>query len=246
MQESAARDAEFGCAGMSVHFGGVRAVDEVTFTLRRGEIVGLIGPNGAGKSTLVNVLSGFQEPTAGTVTLAGRDITGLSSHMRARAGIARTFQAARLFAEFSVAENLAAGALGAGLSPRQAHARACEIASLLRLEAALDLPASSLPHGVERLVAIGRALAGRPGFLLLDEPAAGLNEAESEELGDILVRVRDVYDCGLCVIEHDMRLIMSRCERIHVLDSGRTIAHGPPAKIQNDPQVVAAYLGVAE
>jgi branched-chain amino acid transport system ATP-binding protein len=233
------------CTGLSVHFGGMRAVDAVNFTVAQGEVVGLIGPNGAGKSTLVNAVSGFQKPTAGTVSIDAADITSWSSQRRARAGLVRTFQAVRLFAGLSVLDNIMAGALGTGLGTRRAARRAAEVASALALTDRLDDSAGSLPHGVERRVGIARALAAAPRFLMLDEPAAGLNETESDELGRLLHSVRDRFDCGICLIEHDMRLVMSRCERIQVLDSGKTIASGTPAEVRRSPAVIAAYLGAS-
>jgi branched-chain amino acid transport system ATP-binding protein len=241
--QTATPGSTLGCTGLSVHFGGVKAVDEVDFCLVQGEIVGLIGPNGAGKSTLVNAVTGFQRPTSGSVRLGSCDITGWSSRRRVRTGLVRTFQAVRLFTGLTVLDNLVSGALGVGLSPRRATERATEIAEALNLADLLTRSAASLPHGVERRVGIARALTTRPRFLMLDEPAAGLNEAESDELGDLLHTLRDRFGCGVCLIEHDMRLVMSRCERIQVLDSGRTIAEGTPDEIQNAPEVIAAYLG---
>jgi branched-chain amino acid transport system ATP-binding protein len=243
MSTSTTPAAMLSCTGLSVDFGGMRAVDGVNFSISQGEIVGLIGPNGAGKSTLVNAVTGFQKLTAGTVAIDSDDITAWSSQRRVRSGLVRTFQAVRLFTGFTVMENLVAGALGVGLTPRKAARRAVEIAEALNLADGLERNAASLPHGIERRVGIARALTTGPRFLMLDEPAAGLNETESDELGHLLHRVRDRFGCAVCLIEHDMRLVMSRCERIQVMDSGRTIALGTPAQVRNSPEVIAAYLG---
>ena len=241
-----AMDAGLSCTDISVQFGGVRALDQVNFSLLEGEIVGLIGPNGAGKSTLVNVLTGFQTPSVGSVHLDGLDMADVLSHQRVHAGVTRTFQSVRLFSGLSVFENLVASALGRPKSSvSEAFIFANEIAEVLHLNDYLDSDALSLPHGIERLVGIGRALATRPRFLLLDEPAAGLDENESDELGRVLTQIRDRYGCGICIIEHDMRLIMSVSERIIVLDSGALIAQGTAGEIQKNDRVIEAYLGVA-
>jgi branched-chain amino acid transport system ATP-binding protein len=232
-------------AGLHVHFAGVRAVDGVDFTLARGEIMGLIGPNGAGKTTLVNALTGFQRPTGGTVSLGERDVTQWPAHRRARAGLARSFQATRLFAAFTVFENVESAALGRGLGRRAARARAEALLREFDLWPVARRVARGLPLGVERRVGLVRVLATEPELVLLDEPAAGLNESESDELGQLLGHVRDGRGCGVCVIEHDLRLIMSLCERIHVLAFGRTLAIGTPAEIRRDEAVVQAYLGEA-
>jgi branched-chain amino acid transport system ATP-binding protein len=237
--------AELAASGVSVHFDGVRALDRVDFTLRCGEIVGLIGPNGAGKTTLVNALSGFQRLDAGTVTLDGRDVSGWSPQRRARAGVVRSFQAVRLFARLSVVENVELGALGRGASRRGARAVARDLLSEYELDGWAGRPVHGLPLGDERTVGLLRALAALPDLLLLDEPAAGLNETESDRLGEILADVRDRRGCGVCVIEHDMRLIMTRCERVHVLAFGETLAVGTPEEIRRHPEVLTAYLGEA-
>jgi branched-chain amino acid transport system ATP-binding protein len=229
--------------GVSVRFGGLVAVDRVSIRLARGEILGLIGPNGAGKTTLVNVLSGFQRPLAGVIYVGERDCTGLPRHGFPRAGIARTFQAVRLFRGLSVSENVEIGYVAQGRSRRQARHRAAEILDELRLGDKAHRPAMELSYGEERRVGLARALAVNPRFLLLDEPAAGLAAGEAEELRHLMVEIRAKYDCGVLVIEHNMALVMNLCERIHVLDSGRTIAVGTPAQIRADANVRRAYLG---
>jgi branched-chain amino acid transport system ATP-binding protein len=229
--------------GLKVHFGGVRAVDGVDLVLAKGEILGLIGPNGAGKTTFVNALSGFQKPTAGTVLMNGRDVTGLSPHRLARRGLARTFQSVRLFPSLTVLENVELGGVGVGMRRPAARKWARELLERLKLDDKSSLYAVGLPHGLERRLGIVRALAAKPTFLMLDEPAAGLNEQESDELVSSLMLIRDDFSCALVVIEHDMRLIMRLCERIQVLDYGRTISIGTPAEVRRDPAVLTAYLG---
>ena len=226
-----------------VHFGGVKAVDEVDLLLNRREILGLIGPNGAGKTTLVNAVSGFQELTTGSVFVAGRDVTGFAPQRLARIGIARTFQSVRLFPNLCILDNVALGAVGLGRSQRDARRIAGDLLRELPLTLDVDAPAAGLPHGEERRVGILRALAMEPRFVLLDEPAAGLNELESDELSNWLREIPENLGCGLLVIEHDMRLIMGLCDRIQVLDYGRTIALGPAQQIRQDAAVLAAYLG---
>jgi len=229
--------------GLKVHFGGVRAVDGVDLVLRKGEILGLIGPNGAGKTTLVNALSGFQRPTAGSVVLDGHDVTGWSPHRLARRGLTRTFQSVRLFPDLTVLENVELGAVGGGMWRPAARRWARELLERLRLGDKAHLYGTGLPHGLERRLGIVRALAAKPSFLLLDEPAAGLNEQESDELVASLTLIRDDFSCALMVIEHDMRVIMRLCERIQVLDYGKTISIGTPAEVRSDPAVLTAYLG---
>jgi branched-chain amino acid transport system ATP-binding protein len=228
---------------IKVHFEGVKAVDGVDLDLAGGDILGLIGPNGAGKSTLVNALSGFQRPTEGEVAMGGRRITGWPAPRLARHGLVRTFQAVRLFGRLSVLENVQAGAVAGGLGLRAARLRAAELLSQFGLERRAEADAASLPLGEERLLGVARAMAAQPRILLLDEPAAGLNEEEGDELLSVLVRIRDEHGCGLLVIEHDMRFMMALCERIQVLDAGRTISIGTPGEIRSDPAVLTAYLG---
>jgi ABC-type branched-subunit amino acid transport system ATPase component len=229
--------------GVDVSFAGVRALAGVDLDLREGEILGLIGPNGAGKTTLVNVLTGYQRPSSGRVDLAGRDVTRWAPERRAKHGLARTFQAVRLFGRLTAAENVEVAAVATGTRSQSARARARDILATMGLSHRADAPASSLPLGEERLLGIARALATAPRWLLLDEPAAGLNEEEGDRLFESLLAVRQREGCGLLVIEHDMRLIMRLCERIQVLESGRTISVGTPEETRTDERVLQAYLG---
>jgi branched-chain amino acid transport system ATP-binding protein len=217
----------------------------VTLELHRNEVVGLIGPNGAGKTTLVNVLTGFDLPTSGTVELEGHDVTAWSPHRRGRVGLARTFQHSRSFGALSVRENVEAAALGSGAWPREARRRADSLLELLGLRDRENQPAGSLAHGEERKLGVARALAIRPRFLLLDEPAAGLPEAEVPEFAKVVRSVRDEHEAGVLLIDHNMALVMDVCDRIQVLDQGRTLAEGTPAEIRGNLDVAAAYLGEA-
>lgn len=234
---------KLGAISVDVHFGGVQAVNGVDLTLECGEILGVIGPNGAGKTTLVNVLTGFQLPTRGQVVLGEKAVTGWSPDAYARHGVARTFQAVRLFRDLTVAENVQAGAIGVGMGRRAAAEITEDLLDRLGLTQRASVAASSLPHGDERRLGLARALATQPRFLLLDEPAAGLNEAESDALVSFLLSITESLEIGLLIIEHDMRLVMGICKRIQVLDHGRTIALGSPAEIRTDPVVLTAYLG---
>jgi branched-chain amino acid transport system ATP-binding protein len=238
-----ADDMTLEASGIRVQFEGVKAVDGVDLRLAAGEILGLIGPNGAGKTTLVNVLSGFQEPTEGTVTMGDRPVTGWSPQRLARHGLVRTFQAVRLFGGLSVLENVQAGGVAGGLSLRQARRRGLELLAQFGLAQRAELDAASLPLGEERLLGVARAMASAPRILLLDEPAAGLNETEGDELLAVLTTIRDEHGCALLVIEHDMRFMMQLSERIQVLDAGRTISIGTPEHVRSDPAVLTAYLG---
>ncbi len=228
---------------MSRSFEGVHALRDVTLELRRGEIVGLIGPNGAGKSTLVNVLSGFDRPTTGTVVLEGRDVTSWTPHRRGRHGLARTFQHSHAFRSLTVRENVEVAALGVRAGGREARRRAEGLLARLGLAKQADRPASALPHGDERRLGLARALATDPRFVLLDEPAAGLSENELEEFAAVIRSVRDEHGAGVLLIDHNMALIMAICGRVHVLDQGRMLAEGTPQEIRANLDVASAYLG---
>jgi branched-chain amino acid transport system ATP-binding protein len=237
------RPGGFRAAAVSRSFAGVRALDDVTLELHRHEVVGLIGPNGAGKSTLVNVMTGFDRPTSGRVELEGKDVTRWSAHRRGRNGLARTFQHSHAFHSLSVRENVEVAALGAGAAPRAARERTTELLELLGLLEAADAPASALAHGDERRLGVARALATEPSYVLMDEPAAGLPEAEVPEFADVVRSVRDDHGAGVLLIDHNMALIMEVCDRIQVLDQGRMLAEGTPDEIRGNLDVVAAYLG---
>ena len=225
-------------------FAGLRAVDDVSFEIARGEIVGLIGPNGSGKTTTINVLTGLLPITAGEVFVGATNITGWPAHKIARAGLARTFQVVKLFKDFTVIENVEVGAISAGgVSRTEARQRAERILEQMGIARMANVPAGALPQGEERRIEIARALATEPSFLLLDEPGAGLNDAEIEVLLPTLTRIREQTGCGMLVVDHDMRLIMGLCDRLHVLNFGRTIAEGTPDQVRREPAVIEAYLG---
>jgi branched-chain amino acid transport system ATP-binding protein len=228
---------------VSRSFEGVHALRTVDLELHRHEVVGLIGPNGAGKTTLVNVMTGFTLPTSGTVHLADQEITRWPPHRRGRAGLARTFQHSRSFGNLSVRENVEVAALGSGAPGREASTRARMLLELLGLESYASRPAETLAHGDERKLGVARALATAPRFVLMDEPAAGLPEAEVPDFAAVVRTVRDDYEAGVLLIDHNMALIMEVCDRIHVLDQGRTLAAGTPQEIRRNLDVTAAYLG---
>ena len=230
-------------SAVSRSFEGVQALREVTLELHRREVVGLVGPNGAGKSTLVNVLTGFDLPSSGTVELSNRDITRWSAHRRARAGVIRTFQHSRSLRALSVRENVEVAALGVGTGVREARRRAEELLERLGLTDLADARAGALAQGDERRLGVARALVTEPAFVLMDEPAAGLPEAEVPEFAEVVRSVRDDHRAGVLLIDHNMALVMGVCDRIHVLDQGRTLAAGAPDEIRGDLNVAAAYLG---
>jgi branched-chain amino acid transport system ATP-binding protein len=245
-----------GVQDITVRFGGLTALDAVSLTAAPSQVTGIIGPNGAGKTTLLNVLCGFVRPHAGTVSLGGKQLTGLAPHRLASLGIARTLQGVGLFRQLTVLENVMTGAtmharagfwpglLGLTRSDRDERAlRKRSLAALDRVGAA-DLAGrlpDQLPYGMRKRVALARALAAEPSVLLLDEPASGLSEAELPELGGLITGL--AADASVVVVEHRMDLMMSVCQTIAVLDFGKLIAHGTPDQVQADPAVTAAYLG---
>lgn len=235
--------AELVAEGVTVRFGGLTALADVDFAVREGEIVGLIGPNGAGKTTMLNVLTGFVRATEGVVRLDGADVSSWSVEKLVRHRVARTFQGARVFGHLTVRENVEVGAVGQGVAMKVARRRAEELIETYHLGAYAESEASTLPAGVRRRLGIARALASAPRVILMDEPAAGLNEEERKELVRLVSQVRDSAGCGIGIVEHSMPVIMELCDRIQVLDGGRTIAMGTPAEVRRDPQVRAAYLG---
>ncbi len=244
--------------GLTMRFGGLTAVKDFSAAIPRGSIVGLIGPNGAGKTTCFNMITGFYRPTEGSVRFAGREITGMPPHRVCRSGIARTFQNIRLFGNETVLENVMIGANvrqktgwwqavlclpGNAREEREIAARARELLAVVGLEALAGEQANSLPYGAQRRLEIARALATRPSFLLLDEPAAGMNPNETVELMGFIRDIRTRFELTVLLIEHDMKVVMGICEHIWVLDYGETIAAGPPEAIRSNPKVIKAYLG---
>ena len=228
---------------VSVVFDGLVALSEVNETLRSREIVGLIGPNGAGKTTLVNVVTGFQKPTSGRMLLDGQPIHQLPPYALRRRGIARTFQAGRLFKTMTVRENVELTAFSVGASRRHARAEAASLIDWFGLATKADVAAGNLSYSDERCVGVARALAGRPAFLLMDEPAAGMPDVECDRLIELIREIPHQFGSGVLLIEHNVRMVVSVCARIHVLDTGRTIARGTPNEIRANKAVVQAYLG---
>ena len=231
---------------VSKDFSGVHALAGVSLYLEQGEILSVIGPNGSGKTTLINCVSGVIRPSSGRIKLDERALTGLPSHRVARAGLARTFQNIRLFSDLTVLENVE---VAASRSPRakgfvRPRLRSREALAMLGLQKHAETVVKTLPYGLQRRVEIARAIATQPYFVLLDEPAAGLNESESDELLEIIRSLRERLGCGMLVVDHDLRLIMRVSERIHALAEGKTLSEGTPQQVRHDPKVVEAYLGV--
>ena len=246
------------CRHLGTDFGGLHAVEDFNFTIGKTEIAGLIGPNGAGKTTVFNLLTKVYQPTRGVIMINGEDTAGKTTPQINKMGVARTFQNIRLFSNMTVEDNVKVGlhnqvkystAEGIFRLPRfwgkekQAHEKAMELLSIFGMEDMHDWKAGSLPYGAQRRLEIVRALATNPRLLLLDEPAAGMNPAETVDLMENIVRIRDDFKIAVLLIEHDMKLVMGICEGICVLNFGKVIAKGTAEEIQSNPVVIEAYLG---
>lgn len=228
---------------MTRQFGGLVAVNDLSFEVRSGEVLGLIGPNGAGKSTTFNVVSGFYKPTSGRLIFAGQDITGMSPAKVCRQGLVRTFQHDSLLREMTVYDNIIVGTFAVLRQKSERDTRVRETAELMGLTGVLDEIAGNLPHGVQRLISIAIAFATRPKLLCLDEPLTGLNQTEVVSVLEIFRKIRDEYGTTILLVEHNMKAVMDICDRIVVLEYGVFLATGTPGEIQKNPDVISAYLG---
>jgi len=226
-------------------FGALRVLEGVHIDVQPAETVGLLGPNGAGKTTLVNIIAGYEAQDAGTVHLDGVSLDGNSPEKRAHRGLARTFQSGRLFNELTVAENVVLGALGIGVGTKEANARAAQALEMLGLTDVMTMPAGGLSHGLSRLAGLARAVAARPRYLVMDEPAAGLNDHEVPALLEALSLIRSETGCGMLLIEHNVGLVADACSRVFVLASGALLFQGSPEDALRDEGVLSAYLGDA-
>ncbi|WP_342641802.1 ABC transporter ATP-binding protein [Rhodoligotrophos ferricapiens] len=231
--------------GITRRFGGLLAVSDLTFELREGEILGLIGPNGAGKSTTFNLLSGFYRLTSGSISFLGERLESGHPWKAARRGLIRTFQHDSLLKDMTVYDNILIGACQSIRRPSERDTRVRETARIMHLDGLLDETARNLPHGLQRMLSMAIAFAGRPKLLCLDEPLTGLNQTEAAEALKVIRRLRDEFGISILFVEHNMRAVMSLCDRIVVLHHGRKLASGTPAEISNDPVVIDAYLGGA-
>ena len=243
---------------LGIEFGGLKAVEDFNLTIGKTEIAGLIGPNGAGKTTVFNLLTKVYQPTSGTIMINGKDTAGMNTVQANKLGVARTFQNIRLFGNMSVEDNVRIGlhnqvpyGMFSGIfrlprywkQEKKQHERALELLSIFGMQDMASAKAGSLPYGAQRRLEIVRALATNPSLLLLDEPAAGMNPHETEELMDSIIKIRDQFQIAVMLIEHDMKLVMGICEGICVLNYGRVIAKGTAEEIQKNPTVIEAYLG---
>lgn len=251
-------EAIFEAKDISISFGGLKAVDKVSFEINKGEIMGLIGPNGAGKTTIFNLITQFYKLDEGEIHFIGDDITKLKPHNIIKKGISRTFQNVELFKSMTVMDNLLVGQhsitdynIVQGIfrtkkvkeEEKKAREKAYEVLKILGIEEYALFNASNLPYGIQKLVELGRALVSNPKLIILDEPAAGMNDVETKEFSKKILQVKENFDLTILLIEHDMSVVMSICDRVIVLNFGKRIAYGTPEEIQSNPEVIKAYLG---